>query len=247
MCFQFLLSVFQVNDASFVQWNLRRPKKECAASSLILGWGAPRESKSDRGATKTTDIWIWNVQPRHQLFSVWSDGLKKRRQMIFFIMDCINVIRFLLWYVCLILLLHFYYGFVFTQSSKPVMYHFAFFRWIVLQMICESVGFGGNEPCSQVTWPPKSLPLSAKKTSICLPFITSVDLPPLFNLQYKKVQLYSLLVRRSVCRGFILLSIRKYLESTTCIHSIIRCFLSSTLGHVRFDLNPYGLSVIERV
>ncbi|ONM58092.1 hypothetical protein ZEAMMB73_Zm00001d021713 [Zea mays] len=56
------------------------------------------------------------------------------------------------------------------------------------------------------------------------------------SLQYKKTQLCPLLVRRSVCRGFLLPSIRKYLKSRTCIHSIIMCFLSSISVCVLFDI-----------
>jgi hypothetical protein len=77
--------------------------------------------------------------------------------------------------------------------------------------------------------------LECQKT-IRLPFIISDDLPPLFSLQYKKTQLCPLLVRRSVCRGFLLPSIRKYLKSRTCIYSIIMCFLSSISVCVLFDI-----------
>uniref|UniRef100_A0A804QVC6 Uncharacterized protein n=1 Tax=Zea mays TaxID=4577 RepID=A0A804QVC6_MAIZE len=42
------------------------------------------------------------------------------------------------------------------------------------------------------------------------------------SLQHKGAQLCLLLVRRSVCRGFLPLSIRKYLKSNTCIHSSMR-------------------------
>jgi hypothetical protein len=81
-----------------------------------------------------------------------------------------------------------------------ISYPFAF-RWIVLQTVYESAGSRGNEPCSQVTWPSQSLPLSAKKhlfacvynSRTCIRssirrFLSSISMCVLFDICFLPLQ-----------------------------------------------------------